>query len=127
MINTIKHGINLAKHYLRDVGVSSKRSGKWEAVEKSFKEAHPACEACGSKNRLNIHHILPFHLDKSKELDTNNLITLCMDFNKECHYRLGHLSNWHGYNPNIKSDAAEALLNPTKLDEIIKRGICKVN
>lgn len=123
MIKIIKHGINLVRHHLRDVGVGVKRSGKWPTVEKHFREANPTCAACGSKNRLNVHHIHPFHTFPELELDPNNLITLCMSFGKECHYLIGHLSNWHGYNPNVRQDAATILDNPTKLDEIIKNGI----
>jgi 5-methylcytosine-specific restriction protein A len=120
MIKTIKHGINLAKHYFRDVGLDAKRSGKWPTVERHFLEAHSVCAACGSKNRLNVHHIHPFHIHPELELDPNNLITLCMD-TKECHLHLGHNGNFKFYNPNIRHDANEALLHPDKFDEIVKR------
>jgi 5-methylcytosine-specific restriction protein A len=124
MIKTIIHGINLMRHALRDVGTGAKRSSKWPTVEKHFRETHPTCAACGSKKRLNIHHCKPFHMFPELELDPNNLITLCMD-TKECHYQIGHLSHWHGYNPNVRQDAAEILLHPDKLGEIVKRGVCK--
>jgi len=119
MIKTIQHGFNLARHFFRDVGVDAKRSGKWPTVEKHFKETHPTCAACGSKTRLNVHHIHPFHVFPNLELDSNNLITLCMD-TKECHLQLGHLGNFKMYNPNIKEDAKKALAHPEKFDEIVK-------
>jgi 5-methylcytosine-specific restriction enzyme A len=124
MINIIKHGVNLVRHKLRDVGKPS-RSGKWRAVEKKFILENPNCAACGGKKNLQVHHISPYHLFRELELDPNNLITLCMSFKHECHYRIGHLSNWHGYNPNIRKDAAEILAHPSRLEEIIKLGICK--
>jgi 5-methylcytosine-specific restriction protein A len=120
MLKTIKHGINLIRHSLRDIGVSAKRSSKWPTVEKHFRESHPTCAACGGTNRLNVHHCMPFHLDPEKELDPNNLITLCMG-TKECHLHLGHNGNFKFYNPNIRHDANEALLHPDKFDEIVKR------
>src|ERR1035437_3913742 len=100
MLKILKHGLNLVKHHLRDVGISAKRSGKWPTVEKHFKESNSTCAACGSKNRLNIHHILPFHVHPELELDPNNLITLCMD-TKECHLKIGHCGSFKTYNPNI--------------------------
>lgn len=120
MLKHIKHGIALVKHSLRDVGVLQKRSGEWPRVEKEFLEAHPICAACGGNKHLNVHHIKPFHTFPEHELDPNNLITLCMS-KSECHVRLGHCGNYKLYNPNVKEDAAEALKNPNKFDEIVKR------
>ncbi len=122
MIKTIKHGINLLRHSLRDVGISAKRSDKWPTVEKHFREAHSTCAACGGKERLNVHHCMPFHLDPSKELDTTNLITLCMG-EKECHLHIGHGGSFKQYNPNVRRDAAEALAHPAKFDVIVKQAM----
>src|SRR5271155_3275861 len=122
MIKTITHGINLVRHVLRDVGVSAKRSSHWPTVEKHFREAHPTCEACGSKNRLNVHHCKPFHLDPEMELDPTNRITLCMD-TKECHLHIGHGGSFKQYNPNVRKDAAETLAHPGKYDTIVKEAL----
>ena len=100
MIKLIKHGINLIKHQLKDVGISKKRSSHWPKLEKEFLEQHPTCEICGSKTRLNVHHIKPFHLFPELELDPTNLITLCMS-RKECHFKIAHGSNFSSYCPNI--------------------------
>jgi len=128
MIKTIKHGINLLRHSLRDVGVSAKRSDKWPTVERHFLEANPTCAACGGKNRLNVHHCMPFHLDPAKELDPTNLITLCMG-DKECHLHIGHGGSFKQYNPNVRQDAAEVLAHPKEFDQIVKRAFAnrKVN
>lgn len=122
MLKTITHGINLIRHAVRDIGISAKRSNKWPTVEKHFREAHPTCEACGSKKRLNVHHCMPFHLDSSKELDPTNLITLCMSKN-ECHLHIGHGGSFKQYNPNVREDAAEALAHPNKFEQIVKKAI----
>ena len=124
MIKTIKHGINLIRHSLRDVGIDAKRSGKWPTVEKHFLEANPVCAACGSKKRLNVHHINPFHVFPQLELDPSNLITLCMS-EKECHLHIGHLHAFSRSNPNVREDAATILLCPNKYDEIIKKSFAK--
>lgn len=122
MFKAIKHGINLFRHTVRDIGVSAKRSDKWPTVEKHFREAHPTCAACGGKDRLNVHHCMPFHLDPAKELDPNNLITLCMG-EKECHLHIGHGGSFKQYNPNVRKDAAEALAHPNKFNEIVKEAM----
>jgi hypothetical protein len=63
---------------------------------------------------------MPFHLDPNKELDTTNLITLCMG-EKECHLHIGHGGSFRQYNPNVRTDAATVLAHPEKFDQIIKR------
>lgn len=115
MLKAITHVINLARNSLRDVGVSEQRSSKWPTVEKHFLEANPTCAACGGKDRLNVHHCMPFHIDKALELDANNLITLCMG-EKEC-------GSFKLYNPNVRKDAAAALKAPKDFDKIVKKAV----
>lgn len=119
MLKTIKHGINLLKHSLRDIGISTKRSSRWPTVEKYFRKTHPTCAACGSKNRLNVHHIQPFHIFPELELDINNLITLCMG-KKECHLRLGHGSDFKAYCPDIRKYVEQVKQKEKTLEEIEK-------
>jgi|ERR1017187_3108547 5-methylcytosine-specific restriction endonuclease McrA len=102
----LKHGINLARHVVRDVGLDTKRSGKWPTVEKHFLEEHGECAACGSKTRLNVHHLKPFHLFPWLELDPTNLITLCMSMN-ECHLRIGHAGAFHRFTDGVKERCVE--------------------
>ena len=78
------------------------RSGKWPTVRKHYIEEHPACEACGAADDLEVHHVLPFHLHPDRELDPANLITLC----RRCHLLLGHAADFRAYNPHVRADAA---------------------
>lgn len=83
------------------------RSSQWPSVRKKHLQQNGECALCGGKRGLNVHHILPFHLDRSKELDPGNLITLC-EGNRtiNCHLRFGHWGNFaKKYNPNIRDDA----------------------
>jgi len=98
---------NLAKTANRDthVGHGMDRSPKWPGVQKLHLKFHPVCESCGSTNNLNVHHKKPFHLFPEHELDLNNLITLCMDEEKECHIKIGHGDNFKDYNPDVEVDA----------------------
>ncbi len=77
------------------------RSPKWSAVRKAFVKSNPYCSACGTTRELEVHHIIPFHIDSSRELDTANLLTLCQD----CHFYIGHLKDWNRYNPQVRDDA----------------------
>lgn len=106
MLKAIKHVFNILKASTRDLIVPKKRSSLWRKVEKEFLEENSECAACGSKNRLNVHHIKPFHLFPELELEKSNLITLCMSKN-ECHLRLGHGSNFKSYCPEIKKYAKQ--------------------
>lgn len=88
------------------VPLLSRRSPKWDGVRDDFVKSHPECAACGSKQKLQVHHIKPFHMDRSLELDTNNLITLCED-EKHCHLKIGHLGNFKNENPQVREQAAQ--------------------
>lgn len=91
-------------------GVGAERSGRWSTVRKHYIEDHPVCEACGSSEDLNVHHVKPFHVHPELELDPENLVTLC----REHHFHIGHdpdgpdgprNPNWKLSNPNVRSDA----------------------
>jgi 5-methylcytosine-specific restriction endonuclease McrA len=78
------------------------RSPKWKSIRNEHLKIYPNCMACGSKKNPEVHHIIPVHIDSDKELDSNNLITLC---DKYCHFIFGHLMNWKSWNPDIVSDS----------------------
>lgn len=59
---------------------------------------------CGGTKNLEVHHVKPFHIDPTLELDPTNLITLCEEMSKECHLKKGHLGNWKKVNENVLSD-----------------------
>lgn len=89
------------------------RSPKWDDVRDAFIKKNKTCAACGSDDCLQVHHIIPFHVDPSKELDVNNLIVLCENKTK-CHLKIGHLGSWRKFNPNVIEDAAHLLKTQKK-------------
>ena len=99
---------NLHKEEVRDkhVGHGMERSPHWPAVQHAHLKVEPACAVCGGGLNLNVHHKKPFHLFPELELDPTNLITLCMDGDKDCHIKLGHGGNFKAYNPNVVEDVA---------------------
>ena len=76
------------------------RSPRWRATRKAYLRLHPKCEISGVKRRLQVHHIIPFHKDPSKELDFDNLKTVT----KWLHFWLCHLGSWHSWNENLQED-----------------------
>lgn len=77
------------------------RSPKWRKVRGEHIKRNPTCAACGRKEGLEVHHVIPYHVDNTKELDPNNLITLC---GKYCHFVFGHFMDWKSWNENVVRD-----------------------
>jgi len=90
-----------------------KRSSRWPTVRKDFLIKNNSCAACGQIDHLQVHHIEPFHLNPSLELDESNLITLCED-EYLCHLHIGHLGSFKDKNPNVRIDAANNLIKHQK-------------
>ena len=86
----------------------AKRSSKWRKVRRQFLKKNPRCAVCGSRHRLEVHHIVPFHVDPSKELDPSNLITLCENkkYGINCHLLVGHRGSYRDFNKNIHEDVS---------------------
>lgn len=80
------------------------RSPHWNAVRKQHLIKEPMCRACNGKEKLQVHHIKPFHLFPESELDPNNLVTLCEHPKTECHLILGHRGNFKKYNAEALDD-----------------------
>ncbi len=86
------------------------RSSQWHAVRMRHLQAHPFCAFCGGTDSLEVHHVRPFHIDRDRELDSSNLITLCEKIGAQCHLRVGHFGNWKSHNPLVRQ-VATALKN----------------
>lgn len=83
-------------------GLNYDRSPEWPSVRKEHIKKQPFCQGCGKTSDLQVHHIVPVHVDKTKELDPNNLITLC---GRYCHLAIGHLMDTSSWNTNVVEDA----------------------
>ena len=100
MIRAAINKYNLVVSHFRAAVVGKRRSSKWSSLQKDFLEKNPACEICGTRKNLQVHHKKPFHLYPELELEESNLVTLCMGL-KECHLRIAHGSSWRCYSPKI--------------------------
>lgn len=86
----------------------SRRSDQWPKVRAAWLKKHPECALCGGTEKLEVHHMVAFHLDPSRELDPKNFITLCEAKHNgvNCHLAWGHLGNFKKINPSVVKDAA---------------------
>lgn len=83
-----------------------RRSPHWSHVRKEHLSLQPSCQMCGTTDRLQVHHIRPFHLHPELELVQSNLITLCEKRGHDCHFVAGHFHNWRAFNPDVIADVA---------------------
>ena len=83
-----------------DTLFGSTRHKNWPKLRKEWLRGHPNCAVC-DKPAKTVHHKIPVHIDKSKELRIDNLITLC----SHCHLIFGHLKSFYSYNNNIDNDS----------------------
>lgn len=104
----LKHGLNVFFSIVREKAKDLRRSNVWDMVRAAHLDKNKSCAACGSKRKLQVHHIIPVHVDPSWELHCDNLITLCMDV-KECHLNVGHMGSWRDCNPNVVEDCKNLL------------------
>ena len=82
------------------------RSPKWRDVRNLHIKNNPTCAACGRKDGLEVHHIIPYNVSPERELDPSNLITLC---SKSCHFLFGHLCDWKSWNAEVVEDCDKHL------------------
>ena len=84
-------------NFLRKIRFAT-RSPKWKDVRKKHIDKQNQCQFCGSSKNLEVHHIVPVHINPELELDPDNLITLC---DKNCHLLIGHFMNFKSWNPEV--------------------------
>jgi hypothetical protein len=92
--------------------INHPRSSRWPTVRKAHLAANPNCAACGGSDKLEVHHVAPFHLHPELELDPNNLVTLCESLRNgvNCHLLFGHLGNFRSLNTTVGADSAAWLV-----------------
>lgn len=117
MINRFKNIYFKATKFLFD---RPRRSSNWPMLSKAYLRMFPACQACGSKTDVVVHHKSPIHVNPELELVGANLITLCCSPGLECHLQIGHGGNWRHYNPNVELDARTVANDPSKRLAVIE-------
>ena len=108
---TLKQQLEMWMHraLIAEAKCATMRDPGWPSVRRAHLKREPTCQACGISEYLEVHHITPFHVDSTKELSDENLITLCEAPDRNCHFNIGHLKNWKSYNATVRADAAAEL------------------
>ena len=86
--------------------LEARRSSLWSTVRDRWIADHNRCEACGTKDNLNVHHERPFKYFPELELETSNFVTLCETPSRNCHLNVGHSGDWNAWNAHVRQDAA---------------------
>ena len=110
----LRHLLRLAHSTIRET-IKKNRSPEWRTVSHNKVAVVKQCEICGSVDRLQVHHIQPFHSFPELELEPTNLVVLCMGKN-ECHLLCGHGGSFKSYNPKILATIDEAKAGAELLD-----------
>ncbi len=80
------------------------RSPEWGRIRGDWLRRNGSCTACGGKEFLEVHHVIPISVDPGLELNLLNLITLCEKPARCCHLTFGHCYSWNTWNPKVVED-----------------------
>ncbi len=84
-----------------EIKFGARRSSRWSSLRNSYIQVHPRCEVCGTKKKLECHHLKDYSHYPELELLESNLWTLC-----RTHHKLfGHLNSWYSLNNNCIEDS----------------------
>lgn len=111
MLAFLSHKLNVWKSIRHEKQKEKTRSTQWPAVRDEYVREKKKCESCDSTERLQVHHVEPFHLRPDLELSKSNFIAMCMGEN-ECHLKIGHGDDFKAYNPDVRLHAARAEKHP---------------
>jgi 5-methylcytosine-specific restriction endonuclease McrA len=94
--------MNLTRAYLNFRALSIPTQWQMTKAKRAHKKKFPVCAVCGTVKDLEVHHIIPVHIDHTRACDPKNFITLCDWRNHGCHYVWGHHRNFRSkWNPYI--------------------------
>jgi predicted HNH restriction endonuclease len=85
-----------------------------EAMDKfRNKKENKYCKWCGTRKKIQIHHIIPVSVDDTLADREDNFIALCAD----CHFVVGHGRNYKAFNKNIVEICEKRVLVITRESE----------
>jgi hypothetical protein len=83
----------------RTAAADARQTTEYRHAMAAYRAAHPACEWCLRPGGIEVHHVLPVHVDPDRAADTNNMVALC----ERCHLVVGHAGNFAScWVPNLK-------------------------
>lgn len=83
--------------------VEGDRSPDWPRVRAEHLRKEPECQVCGTRENIDVHHIVPVWIDRFQELSRENLVSLC----RPHHFLFGHLMAWSSVNERCMADVRQ--------------------
>lgn len=77
------------------------------------KKENTFCAFCGTRKKIQIHHIIPVSVDDTLADRQDNMIALC----HRCHFTVGHGNNYKSFMINVKQLCKDRRLAVTKPSE----------
>jgi len=94
--------MNIEKTWLNFRTLSIPTQWQMTKAKRTYVKEYNECAICNYKKKLEVHHVIPVHVDPLLSCEQDNFITLCRD----CHFTFGHFHNFRKYwNPSIKEFA----------------------
>lgn len=85
-----------------------RQTKEYRAAMAGYRAAHPACEWCGRRDRIEIHHLLPVMQSASAAASSTNSMALC----ERDHRAIGHPTGTTKYCANIRELIAARKILP---------------
>jgi hypothetical protein len=103
--------MNLTRFYLNILTVNPVDQYKITKAKRDYVQIHPECAICGCQKNLEVHHVIPVHVDLSLSTVFENFLTLCDSNNNGCHRWIGHFGDFKNrWNLNIREYAISSRL-----------------
>jgi 5-methylcytosine-specific restriction protein A len=83
-----------------DFFAEASRDPRWKPFRNNYL-VNKRCAICDSTENLELHHKKSFHDHPELELDPGNVVALCENPSRNCHFVFGHLMNWRLVNDDI--------------------------
>jgi hypothetical protein len=109
--------MNLTRVYLNFTALSIPTQWEMTKAKRAYRDAHPECAICGNRKYLEVHHVIPVHVDHTLACDLDNFITLCDPKNNGCHRWFGHFGNFRSkWNLEIREFAIKSRYHLEKME-----------
>ena len=83
-----------------DFFAEAARDPKWRTFRNNYL-VDKRCAICDSPENLELHHKKAFRDHPELELSSDNVVALCENPSRNCHFVFGHLMNWRLINDDL--------------------------
>lgn len=109
--------MNFTTFCINLLSVSPTDQYKISKAKKLYVTTHSECAICGNIKNLEVHHVIPVHINLELGCNQSNFITLCDSNNNSCHRWLGHFGDFKNkYNLKIRQYAIATRLFLEKME-----------